>query len=400
MTRDRGIDLVRGAGILMIALDHLGGLTHRLSPSGFIVPFVTWSRIGWSSAAEFFVFFSGYLIGAVYLRTLQMHGPVLLHARAVHRAWQIYAANLLTFCVVLLITGFVRNDQLMHVSFAHILAGKGLIDPLVSFLQMRTAPMFFEILFLYVVMLLAAPALLLLARRSISAVMACSLAIWLCVQINPAINLARWNFNPFAWQLVFVTGMMFAVGGLFARIIAAVGRRRLLLMTGVPLVLAFVIKSVDKSEIVFPWIGQVHVPGIDKTSLAGLRLAHFGVSLLFVMAALPSADSLARSTLAGIVSRIGQHSLECFCMSTILVYGVTALLANQGMLQSMPVLLAGVVMVVLLCAWARAVEWIKAQPWRSNAPEKKAANHGQAVEPALAAGLRHGQQPLDRARVP
>ena len=87
MQRDLRIDIGRGLGVLMIALDHLAGAVDRLLPDQFVVAFVTWSRIGWSSAAEFFVFFSGYLVGLVYTRTLTARGPMLMQARATHRAW-------------------------------------------------------------------------------------------------------------------------------------------------------------------------------------------------------------------------------------------------------------------------------------------------------------------------
>ena len=84
MQRDLQIDFVRGAGILMIAVDHLGYLADKFASPDYINPFITWMRLGWSSAAEFFVFFSGYLTGLVYLKTLQVHGPGMLWARAAH----------------------------------------------------------------------------------------------------------------------------------------------------------------------------------------------------------------------------------------------------------------------------------------------------------------------------
>src|SRR5688500_2822935 len=172
----------------MIAVDHLAGAVDRLLPNDFVVPFVTWSRIGWSSAAEFFVFFSGYLVGLVYVRTLDARGPALLQARALHRAWEIYAANALTLLVVVLLL------------YATPLGGSGLtasafFDRLtdgahgwVAFLTLQQAPMFFEILQLYVVLLIVAPAFLLLARRHVGLAFALSLAIWVVVQVNPSLK--------------------------------------------------------------------------------------------------------------------------------------------------------------------------------------------------------------------
>lgn len=375
MQRDARIDFIRGAGILMIALDHLGGVAERLAPGQFTLPFATWTRIGWSSAAEFFVFFSGYLIGLVYARTLQARGPLMLQARAVHRSWEIYAANVLTLCLVLalLYATPLGGPTLIEAAQLTQMTGPGAQAGWVGFLTLRTAPMFFEILQLYVVLLLVAPLFLLLARVSALAAFAVSFAIWLTSQFNPQLNLAAWHFNPFAWQLVFVLGMLCSVGGVFARVDALERRRTILFATGALLLLAFIVKAIDKSGVALPVIGAIKVGGIDKGTLDPVRLGHFLISVVFVMQLVPRSARANASWPVQSVARIGRYSLECFCASTIVVYACAGLLYHQTSITTATVALGGAALIVAICAFAVFMEWVRSEPWRGSgvkAPER------------------------------
>ena len=352
MQRDVRIDVVRGAGILMIALDHLGGVATLLAPDGFVLPFVTWTRIGWSSAAEFFVFFSGYLIGLVYVRTLEARGPMLLQARAVHRAWEIYAANVLTLCLTLALLhgSLLGSPRLIEAAQLTNLAGVGAGASWSEFLTLVTAPMFFEILQLYVLLLLVAPAVLLLARVNMLAAFAVSFAAWIAVQINPSLNIAAWHFNPFAWQLVFVLGMLFSVGNVFARIEQRFSRRTLLWSTGSFLVLALSIKAIDKSNLALPLIGQLDLEGTEKGGVGPLRLVHFLVSVVFVMQLMPRGASAQAALPMRSVARIGRYSLECFCASTLAVYACAGFMLNVATISTGTVLMSGIALIVALCS--------------------------------------------------
>jgi hypothetical protein len=384
MQRDVHIDVIRGAGILMIALDHLGGIAERLAPNGFVLPFATWTRVGWSSAAEFFVFFSGYLIGLVYVRTLQSRGAWLLQARAVHRAWQIYAANLLTMCLTLaLLYGTaLGGPTLIDTAQLTGFTGAGAATSWVAFLTLRTAPMFFEILQLYVVLLLVAPLFLLLARVSMLAAFAASLAIWMAVQLDPGVNIAAWHFNPFAWQFVFVLGMLCSVGNVFARIEALVSRKTLLLATGAFVLVALMIKGIDKAAVALPLIGPITVVGIDKMTLGPIRLLHFLISVVFVLQLMPRGARANASLPVRSVARIGRHSLECFCASTFVVYACAGVLVNLSRINTVTVLMGGVALVLALCAFAVFMEWVKSEPWRGSGVKKRAPAPESPLEPA------------------
>jgi hypothetical protein len=309
-----------------------------------------------------------------------------LQARAVHRSWEIYVANLLTLCIVLAILygSPLGSTALVNAAQVNELVGPAAAAKWVGFLTLQSAPMFFEILQLYVVLLIAAPLFLLLARVSMLAALAVSVAIWLAVQLNPSLNLGTWHFNPFAWQLVFVLGMLCSVGGLFDRVAAAVRRRTVLIVSGALLAFALVLKAVDKSGVALPLLGTITIPAIDKTALEPLRLVHFLVSVIFVISIMPRSPRAQDSLPMRSVARIGRHSLECFCMSTIVVYAGAGLLSNTASITTLNVLLTGIALVVSICGFAVLMEWVRSEPWRGERAKRPArdAREGAASLPS------------------
>ena len=382
MQRDLRIDLVRGAGVLMIAVDHLKGLLEMASGGPVAFPFITWTRLGWSSAAEFFVFFSGYLVGLIYTQTLRRQGFGLACARAAHRSWQIYVANLLTLCAVLVLLhpAALASASLVAATKLSSLEGAGAMTGWFTFLTLQTAPAFFEILHLYIALLFVAPLLLLVARMNVLAALACSVAVWACVQFNPSFNVASWNFNPFAWQLVFILGMLCSVAQVFDRLAQAFGRRTLLLSTGAVLGAALLVKIVDKAGWPLPLIGQLDVTGIARTTVGPLLLLHFLASVVFVMQIVPRSDSIGRSQFGQLIARVGQHSLECFCASTVLVYTAVGWMMQSASTGPMWVFTIGLVILALVCWWAMFVNWIKAQPWRRAPVPRESARAAQEAD--------------------
>jgi hypothetical protein len=361
MQRDLRIDLLRGIGILMIAVDHLAALLQAAHPAGFVNPFVTWTRIGWSSAAEFFVFFSGFVVGLVYVKTFESRGALLLQARAVHRAWQIYVANILALIAVILAMPLAGGAAEAMAQVTRIAALNDAAS-WYAFLTLRDAPLYFEILHLYVLLLLFAPAIVICARFNAAATAVASLLLWAWVQATA--DPSQWTFNPAAWQLLFVLGAVCSVAGLVDKARLWLSSRRLLAFTTTLLVLAFVVKAAGKGQWSLPLLGAFELAGTDKSELAPLRLAHFLVSIVFVFQVVPGNAVVSGSRLLRTVASVGRSSLECFCASTVLAYAFTAVLLRTGVFGPLPLLASGVVLVLLLCAWAPMVDWIKSEPWR------------------------------------
>ena len=88
--RDLRLDLFRGMGLWMIFLDHI--------PDDFVA-WLTLKNYGFSDAAEFFVFISGYLARFIY-------GPIIAGGqflaalkRLWTRVWQMYVAHIMLFLI-------------------------------------------------------------------------------------------------------------------------------------------------------------------------------------------------------------------------------------------------------------------------------------------------------------
>src|SRR5213079_428739 len=88
--RDLRLDLFRGAGQWMIFLDHI---PHD------VVAWLTLRNYGFSDAAEFFVFISGYLAGYIYGPIVSGGNFLAATKRLVMRAWQMYVAHILLFLI-------------------------------------------------------------------------------------------------------------------------------------------------------------------------------------------------------------------------------------------------------------------------------------------------------------
>src|SRR5437764_13604441 len=88
--RDLRLDVLRGLGLWMIFLDHI---PHD------IVSWLTLRNYGFSDAAEFFVFISGYLLGYIYGPIVSGGNFLAATKRLVMRAWQMYVTHILLFLI-------------------------------------------------------------------------------------------------------------------------------------------------------------------------------------------------------------------------------------------------------------------------------------------------------------
>jgi len=88
--RDLRLDLFRGVGLWMIFLDHI---PHD------VVSWLTLRNYGFSDAAEFFVFISGYLAGFIYGPIIKAGHFLSALKRLWKRAMEMYIAHIMLFLV-------------------------------------------------------------------------------------------------------------------------------------------------------------------------------------------------------------------------------------------------------------------------------------------------------------
>jgi hypothetical protein len=201
--RDLRIDFFRGVALYMIIFDHVPG--DPLSR-------FTYTRLGFSDAAEIFVFLSGVSCGIVYGRVLSRHGPRQLLTATFKRAFQIYIYYLVASITTILLIALSRDIVAIpsnHQAFITLRE-----DPLTairSAIFLLSPPDLPGILVLYLELtLLALPLFLLIATVSRELALLASGIVYGLSQAYPDLlpRLADHSyFNPLAWQFLFCIGM-------------------------------------------------------------------------------------------------------------------------------------------------------------------------------------------------
>jgi hypothetical protein len=149
--RDLRLDFFRGLGLWMIFLDHI---PHD------VVSWLTLRNYGFSDAAEFFVFISGYLVGWIYAPVVR--GGLFLAAvkRLWKRAAQMYVAHIMLF---LIFTAQIartarRFDNPMYENEFNVFNFLQHPDVLIGqAITLRYKPVNLDVLPLYITLVLAAP---------------------------------------------------------------------------------------------------------------------------------------------------------------------------------------------------------------------------------------------------
>jgi hypothetical protein len=318
--RDLRLDLVRGVGQWMVFLDHI--------PYD-IVSWLTLRNYGFSDAAEFFVFISGYTAGFVYGPAVA-NGQVLgATKRLLKRAWHLYVAHifLFLFFVVQIARAARRFDNPMYGDEYNIFLFLERPDVMIGqTLMLKFKPVDLDVLPLYIVLVLALPAILWgLVRIPRCTLLASAvlyvLARWFDWNL-PSYPGGKWYFNPFAWQLLFVFGTWCGLNG--AREIATLIRSRAVLILALAwiafsflIVMTWHIPALD--AMIPKWLMHVIYP-IDKSDLDMFRLIHFlALAVLFVRY-VPRDWPMLRSNLLRPLVLIGQHSLPIFCLGVFLSF--------------------------------------------------------------------------------
>jgi hypothetical protein len=357
--RDLRLDVFRGLALWFIFLDHM--------PSNSLNAF-TIGNIGFSDAAEIFVFISGFAAAVAYGAILKRRGYMLAVARILRRVWQLYVAHIFLFVAFIAQVAYVaaRFENPMFAEEMGIV--QYFNEPHVSLLQallLKFRPANLDILPLYIVLLLSFPAVLWGIARAPLATLGVSAAAYLVVRYFD-LNLpghppgTDWFFNPLAWQLLFVTGAVFGMAGDRAKRFLP-PPKILLPIAILYLVFAFLVAKTW----VFPafgalmpnWLGDALYP-IDKTNLDLLRYTHF-LAMAYVTVTFVRADSrFLRWRLLHPLLVCGQHSLQVFCVGVFLSFAGHWIITqfNGGLDLQLAVSAGGI---ALMCLLAYVLAWYK-----------------------------------------
>jgi hypothetical protein len=319
-TRELRLDLFRGLALWLIFIDHV-------SPD--VLTWFTIRSYGFSDAAEIFIFISGYTAAFVYGRAMFESGFEIATARILRRVWQIYAAHILLFTILVAEVAYIavaleKPFYAKEMEILDFLNQPGLA--MGQALLLRYRPLNMDVLPLYIVLMAFLPLILQLIKWRADLTLAASVALYMATwQYDlhlTAFPNGFWSFNPFAWQLLFVFGAWCALGGArrMARFLASpvalwVALAYLLAAFGVTMTWYFP----NLSFLVPHWLEQWMYP-IDKTDLDVLRFAHFLALAVIALRLVPAGWHGLESRWLWPMILCGQRSLEIFCLGVALAF--------------------------------------------------------------------------------
>jgi hypothetical protein len=210
------LDFFRGLVLLIIVVDHIGGsMVSRFTLHAFAL----------NDAAEVFVFLGGFATATAYVSLASRQSESVARGRFVRRSFEIYRAFLVTAALMLLASFVLRPfygsapnlatsdlDSLMSAPVASI----------ADILLFKRQPYLAAVLPMYAFFALAVPLLLPLARSKPWLLPGGSVVLWaLAPELGdylPSVDDNLWDFNPAAWQLMFVLGVLARCQPIYQRV--------------------------------------------------------------------------------------------------------------------------------------------------------------------------------------
>ena len=302
--RSMEVDLLRGIVLIVIAIDHI---------SVSVLERVMLHNYAYCDAAEVFVFLGGYASAAGYTSLAARHGEAAARRRFFKRAWEIYRAYLLTAALMLVCGAIVATLPIASPLVAESGWPQFVRRPAQGFLKivtLRRQPFLSAVLPMYSAYALIVALALAYVRRMPIVSFAVSLMVWLAAPWLAAIvpGVADWPFNPFAWQLLFVLGVLCRLYPVPEQMqTSRVGH----LLTGaafaVALAFAFVKVCIDSHP----------SPGFMKQNLASVRVVSFlAIAWLCAQAVRVGWLRTLAERLPAVVT-VGRQGLVCFVGGTV-----------------------------------------------------------------------------------
>jgi hypothetical protein len=318
--RDLRLDLMRGIGQWMVFLDHI--------PYD-IVTWLTLRNYGFSDAAEFFVFISGYTAGFVYGPAMAYGQYFAATKRLLKRAWQLYVAHifLFLFFVAQIARAARRFDNPMYGNEYNIFLFLEHPDVMIGqTLMLKFKPVDLDVLPLYIVLVLALPMILYgLVKIPRSTLLASAVLYVLARMFDwnlPSFPGGNWYFNPFAWQMLFVFGAWCGLTKA-AEIAPLIKSRAVEILALAWIAFSFLIVMTwhipALGALVPQWMIHIIYP-IDKSDLDMFRLIHFLALAVVFVRYIPRQWPALHSPILRPLILIGQNSLPMFCLGVFLSF--------------------------------------------------------------------------------
>lgn len=359
--RNLKLDFFRGLALLIIFINHI--------PANELLLY-TPSRFGLSDAAEVFVFLSGYAAAIAYGRSFRTSGLWLGSVRVFYRCGQIYGAHLALFMLLAAVC-VLGNAVFEEPDYIHRLNIRYFFDDtqeaLLGLISLRYVPNYFDILPMYLVVMLWIPVVWTLSRIHIALAFAFPIGVYLAMwryglELSADLHSDRpWFFNPFGWQLIFFTGFAFGSGW-----IKPPGHKIWLAAICVAFVILSLPLSPEPALRPTEFLIQLHaglLPWLDKTHLGPLRWVYFMALAYLVTTFLRNREHWLNSKAVRPIIEMGQQSLPIFIVTMALSY-VGGMLLDQFGHEVAALTAVNLGGCALLLLTARTMAWLKSSPWK------------------------------------
>lgn len=316
--RDHRVDFLRGLALAIIFINHVpGNFYEKLTPKNF----------GFSDAAEIFVLLAGFASAYAYYSRFERGEFWEAATKAWRRAGVLYFSHVVTTVIAIALfcaaTLYFAHPGYLDDSIVYMDIKPLMDDPVKGFVGLVTLGHqlgYFNILPMYMALLVMLPAMMILARLSLWLLLAVSVTLWF---LTGAFGLdlpnypmpGGWFFNPFAWQLLFVIGF----------ILGQRQREKKPMPFSAPLYgLAALYLLLAYWWVPFDWLinfSGIKLPstlwGFDKGFVAWTRLFHV-LALGYVVMMSPLGRLMHKIPPTTFLTAMGRHSLPVFCVGSLL----------------------------------------------------------------------------------
>ena len=309
------VDFWRGFALITIFINHIPGVVFEK---------ITHRNVSLSDSAELFVFLAGWSLRHVVGRVEDPTPASHLFLRLCGRAVTLYAAHMMIvmIAIAMLATSARVLDNPLLLEWHNAAAVfNDPVDAHIGLALLSHQLGYFDILPLYIVLMLCAPVIALIHRAAPNLLLPLSLAVYFSalvfkITVPTWPNDGQWFFNPLCWQAVFVLGFAASrergLGG-WAR--ANLGWLRLVALPilAAGTVMALLRWTPDPTQVPEPKL--LFISG--KTFVTPIRLIQFLALITVCTAAYPVIERL-MPRIVGFLSMWGRNSLHVFCTGSVL----------------------------------------------------------------------------------
>jgi hypothetical protein len=361
-TRDHRVDFLRGLALASIFINHIpGNLWEHFTHKNF----------GVSDAAEIFVMLAGFASAYAYFAVYQRGERFEASLKSWKRAGTLYICHVVTTVAAIAVLAaasliFMRqgylDDSIIYLNMKPIFA-----DPVRSFIGLAATTHqlgYFNILPMYMVLLLMLPVMMWLAARHVGYLIAASVMLYLAagyytLDMPNYPNQGGWFFNPFAWQILFVTGLVLGI---------MVRQKKQIAYSGKLMVASGLYCLAAAAWVLFElWAWLPHLPDkylwahhllyFDKSYVSLPRLLHV-LALSYLVMMSPIGEWMKRIPASNMFTSMGRNSLAVFCWGSLLSMTAAVIRHEVGGGWAIDTVLV-VTGLALLALLARALDWRK-----------------------------------------